>query len=40
MGEVARPEPQERLVRAVARRIGRAADEATAVRALEDAWMT
>jgi alanine-glyoxylate transaminase / serine-glyoxylate transaminase / serine-pyruvate transaminase len=38
MGEGARPEPQERLVRAVARRTN--GDEAAAVRALEDAWRT
>jgi alanine-glyoxylate transaminase / serine-glyoxylate transaminase / serine-pyruvate transaminase len=38
MGEGARPEPQERLVRAVARRTD--GDEAAAVRALEDAWRT
>ncbi|HMJ35998.1 MAG TPA: alanine--glyoxylate aminotransferase family protein [Baekduia sp.] len=36
MGEGARPEPQERLVRATARHTG--GDEAAAVRALEDAW--
>ena len=39
MGEGARPEPQERLVRAVARRIG-SRDEAAAVRALEERWTT
>jgi alanine-glyoxylate transaminase/serine-glyoxylate transaminase/serine-pyruvate transaminase len=37
MGEGARPEPQERLVRAVARRV-HAGDEDAAVRALEEAW--
>jgi alanine-glyoxylate transaminase / serine-glyoxylate transaminase / serine-pyruvate transaminase len=37
MGEGARPEPQERLVRAVARRMS-AGDEAAAVRALEEGW--
>ncbi|HET6510432.1 MAG TPA: alanine--glyoxylate aminotransferase family protein [Baekduia sp.] len=37
MGEGARPEPQERLVRAVARRVA-ASDEDAAVRALEEAW--
>ncbi|HEU4974475.1 MAG TPA: alanine--glyoxylate aminotransferase family protein [Baekduia sp.] len=37
MGEGARPEPQERLVRAVARRVA-PSDEAAAIRALEDAW--
>ncbi|WP_445152667.1 pyridoxal-phosphate-dependent aminotransferase family protein [Baekduia sp. Peel2402] len=36
MGEGARPEPQERLVRATARRTG--GDEAAAVRALEEGW--
>jgi alanine-glyoxylate transaminase / serine-glyoxylate transaminase / serine-pyruvate transaminase len=36
MGEGARQEPQERLVRATARRTG--GDEAAAVRALEEAW--
>jgi alanine-glyoxylate transaminase/serine-glyoxylate transaminase/serine-pyruvate transaminase len=36
MGMGARPEPQERLVRATARRLR--GDEAAAVRALEDAW--
>jgi alanine-glyoxylate transaminase/serine-glyoxylate transaminase/serine-pyruvate transaminase len=36
MGEGARPEPQERLVRATARRAG--GDEAAAVRALEEGW--
>jgi alanine-glyoxylate transaminase/serine-glyoxylate transaminase/serine-pyruvate transaminase len=36
MGEGARPEPQERLVRAVARRV--AGDEDAAVRALEEGW--
>lgn len=39
MGEGARPEPQERLVRAVARRVA-PGDEASAIRALEDAWTT
>jgi alanine-glyoxylate transaminase/serine-glyoxylate transaminase/serine-pyruvate transaminase len=39
MGEGARPEPQERLVRAVARRVS-AIDEEAAVRELEDAWAT
>jgi len=37
MGDGARPEPQERLVRAVARRVG--GDETTAVRALEEGWL-
>ncbi len=37
MGEGARPEPQERLVRAVARRVA-AGDEEAAVRALEEGW--
>lgn len=37
MGEGARMEPQERLVRAVARRVS-ASDEDAAVRALEEAW--
>jgi alanine-glyoxylate transaminase/serine-glyoxylate transaminase/serine-pyruvate transaminase len=36
MGEGAHPEPQERLVRAVARRVG--GDEASAVGMLEDGW--
>jgi alanine-glyoxylate transaminase/serine-glyoxylate transaminase/serine-pyruvate transaminase len=36
MGEGARQEPQERLVRATARRTG--GDEAAAVRALEEGW--
>lgn len=36
MGEGAQPEPQERLVRATARRTG--GDEAAAVRALEEGW--
>jgi alanine-glyoxylate transaminase / serine-glyoxylate transaminase / serine-pyruvate transaminase len=36
MGEGARPEPQERLIRAVARIGG--GDEAAAIRALEEAW--
>ena len=36
MGEGARQEPQERLVRATARRIG--GDEPAAVRALEEGW--
>jgi alanine-glyoxylate transaminase/serine-glyoxylate transaminase/serine-pyruvate transaminase len=36
MGDGARPEPQERLVRAVARRV--AGDEDAAVRALEEGW--
>jgi len=38
MGAGAQPEPQERLIRAVARRIG--GDETTAVRALEEGWAT
>jgi alanine-glyoxylate transaminase / serine-glyoxylate transaminase / serine-pyruvate transaminase len=37
MGEGARPEPQERMVRAIARRTG--GDETTAVRALEEGWL-
>jgi alanine-glyoxylate transaminase/serine-glyoxylate transaminase/serine-pyruvate transaminase len=37
MGEGARAEPQERLVRGVARRVS-PSDEAAAIRALEDAW--
>jgi alanine-glyoxylate transaminase/serine-glyoxylate transaminase/serine-pyruvate transaminase len=37
MGEGARPEPQERLVRAVARRVA-PADEAAAIRELEAGW--
>lgn len=37
MGEGARPEPQERLVRAVARRVS-AGDEDAAVRALTEGW--
>jgi alanine-glyoxylate transaminase/serine-glyoxylate transaminase/serine-pyruvate transaminase len=37
MGEGARPEPQERLVRAVARRVA-ASDEQAAVDALQEAW--
>jgi alanine-glyoxylate transaminase/serine-glyoxylate transaminase/serine-pyruvate transaminase len=36
MGDGARPEPQERLVRATARRTG--GDEAAAVRALHEGW--
>ncbi|MCW2984158.1 MAG: hypothetical protein JWR63_1728, partial [Conexibacter sp.] len=37
--EGARPEPQERLVRATARRMARPpGDEAAAVRALEEGW--
>jgi alanine-glyoxylate transaminase/serine-glyoxylate transaminase/serine-pyruvate transaminase len=36
MGDGARPEPQERLVRAVAQRAG--GDEAAAVRTLEEGW--
>ena len=36
MGDGAMPEPQERLVRAIARRIG--GDETTAVRELEEGW--
>jgi alanine-glyoxylate transaminase/serine-glyoxylate transaminase/serine-pyruvate transaminase len=39
MGEGARPEPQERLVRAVARRVA-PGEEAAAIRELEDAWTT
>jgi hypothetical protein len=38
MGHGARPEPQERLVRATARRTG--GDEAAAVRALHEGWET
>lgn len=39
MGEGARPEPQERLVRAVARRVS-PGEETTAIRELEAGWAT